>query len=683
MSINAGKIFLNYRRGEDSDAAAQLYDRLEQEFPKDNLFMDIDGIGPGEDFVAVLERKIAECDVLLAVIGKNWLDVTDAKGNRRLDNPEDFVRIEIASALRLNKRIVPVLVNAAEMPAPHVLPEPLKLLARRNAARLTHERFRADAHCLVIGLKAALAEAEAERAERMEAERPAADKARRKRKAEEEAWSNAPRPGLLRRRYLGLKTWRTETSQTKACAPATFAIISHASQGGFTKRFPRATLAGAVAIAGAVVVTIGAELHSSTPAHPVAELTEPRAENGRKAVQAAEEKKSTGETERQAAEKRLFTQVAEFIARGTAHFQDHDYDRAIEAYTRAISLDPQNARAYALRSWAHLYRGDKQSSYIEDAQKAVALAPNLALGHAMLAAGYGHTGELDRGLIEANNAIEIDPKEAMAYAARGSAYARSQDYDRASADYAKAIEIDPKFARAYNYRGFAYTVKRDYNRAIADFNKAIEIDPKEAIAYHNRGFAYGTMKDYDRAIADFNKAIEIDPKYSLAYNYRGLIYYYKLNYGQAIADYTKAIEIDPQLALAYANRGSAYFDMQSYDRAIADYTKAIEIDPKSALAYNARGLAYSEKEDYSRAIADYAKAIESDPKFALAYVDRADAYYEQKNYGQAIADYTKAIEIDPKNAYAYHYRGDAYKNKGNGAKAAADHRRAKELGYKE
>ncbi|MGO9473272.1 MAG: toll/interleukin-1 receptor domain-containing protein [Rhodomicrobium sp.] len=183
----AGKIFINYRRGEDSAAAGRLYDRLEQDFAKDDLFMDVDDIAAGQDFVAVLERQVAGCYVFLAVIGRSWLDVADAGGKRRLDSPNDFVRIEIASALRLGKRVIPVLVNDGRMPSADALPEPLKPLSRRNAVRLSHERFKADAHGLLNGLKAALAEAEAERTAHTEAERLAAEVARKAREAEEEA----------------------------------------------------------------------------------------------------------------------------------------------------------------------------------------------------------------------------------------------------------------------------------------------------------------------------------------------------------------------------------------------------------------------------------------------------------------------------------------------------------------
>ena len=104
----AGNIFINYRRGDDPGFTQALYSRLEQAFPPERLFMDVDNIAPGLDFVQVLNEQVARCDVLIAIIGKNWLDANDESGERRLDNPEDFVRIEIESALAQKKRVVPV-----------------------------------------------------------------------------------------------------------------------------------------------------------------------------------------------------------------------------------------------------------------------------------------------------------------------------------------------------------------------------------------------------------------------------------------------------------------------------------------------------------------------------------------------------------------------------------------------
>jgi hypothetical protein len=179
------KIFINYRRGDDPGFAQALFGRLEQAFPPERLFMDVDNIPPGVDFVHFLDQQVAECDVLLVVIGKHWIDARDSANARRLDNPDDFVRLEIESALKQGKRVIPVLVHEARMPRPDELPEGLIPLARRNAVRLTHERFRADAQGLIKALQQTLEEVEAQRRAQAEAARLAlADEQRRR---EEEA----------------------------------------------------------------------------------------------------------------------------------------------------------------------------------------------------------------------------------------------------------------------------------------------------------------------------------------------------------------------------------------------------------------------------------------------------------------------------------------------------------------
>jgi TIR domain len=183
-----GKIFLSYRREDDPGFALALFGRLEQSFPTDQLFMDVEGgIKAGEDFIRVLEQQVDACDVMLVLIGAKWLTVTDEMGRRRVDNPEDFVRIEIESALRLGKRVIPVLVHKTEMPRADALPGPLKPLARRNAVGLTQQRFKADAQGLINALESALAEAEAARQQAL-AEAAAAEEQRaaeRKTKADE------------------------------------------------------------------------------------------------------------------------------------------------------------------------------------------------------------------------------------------------------------------------------------------------------------------------------------------------------------------------------------------------------------------------------------------------------------------------------------------------------------------
>jgi hypothetical protein len=180
----SGKVFINYRRGDDAGFTQALFQRLEGEFTPSDLFMDVEGhIKPGDDFVEVLNRQVAACDVLLVVIGPRWADLLVARAGDR----DDFVAIEIKAALEHGKRVIPVLVGGAAMPRAETLPEPIRALARRNAVGLRPERFKADCQGLISALKEQLSAAENERAKRTEVERAAAEGERRKREVEQAA----------------------------------------------------------------------------------------------------------------------------------------------------------------------------------------------------------------------------------------------------------------------------------------------------------------------------------------------------------------------------------------------------------------------------------------------------------------------------------------------------------------
>lgn len=147
------RIFISYRRGDSAGHSGRLYDRLRAAYGDDRVFMDVTGIEAGIDFVDAIDAAVGSCDVLLAVIGPEWLSNAGSDGKRRLDDPNDFVRVEIGSALRRNIRVIPVLVDDAGMPAADALPEDIKRLARRQAVELRDKRWDADIEDLmaVIG----------------------------------------------------------------------------------------------------------------------------------------------------------------------------------------------------------------------------------------------------------------------------------------------------------------------------------------------------------------------------------------------------------------------------------------------------------------------------------------------------------------------------------------------------
>jgi hypothetical protein len=136
------KIFISYRRADSRKDAARIYDRLVEAFGKENVFKDVDSIPLGKDFRGILREAVAQCDVQLVVIGKQWLDIRDEFGKRRLDDPNDFVRIEVASSLQRDScLVIPVLVDSSLMPRDIDLPADLRELAYKNATVVRGKRF--------------------------------------------------------------------------------------------------------------------------------------------------------------------------------------------------------------------------------------------------------------------------------------------------------------------------------------------------------------------------------------------------------------------------------------------------------------------------------------------------------------------------------------------------------------
>ena len=144
MADASRAVFLSYRREETRHIAGRLADRLTDRLGPEQVFMDVDTVEPGADFAAVIAREVASCNVLIAVIGPTWLTTIDQRRRRRLDDPGDFVVLEIRAALERGIHVIPVLVDGAVMPDRGDLPEGLQGLARRHAVRLDHARFRSD-----------------------------------------------------------------------------------------------------------------------------------------------------------------------------------------------------------------------------------------------------------------------------------------------------------------------------------------------------------------------------------------------------------------------------------------------------------------------------------------------------------------------------------------------------------
>lgn len=134
--LRTRRIFISYRRSDSAEIVGRIYEQLIQSFPQQSVFRDINTIPLGVDFRAHLGQALSDCDIGLVIIGSQWLSVTTEEGKRRIDDPEDFVRLEVEGLLSRRIPVIPVLVNGAAMPKPNQLPESIADLALRNGVEI-------------------------------------------------------------------------------------------------------------------------------------------------------------------------------------------------------------------------------------------------------------------------------------------------------------------------------------------------------------------------------------------------------------------------------------------------------------------------------------------------------------------------------------------------------------------
>jgi TIR domain len=145
-------IFISYRREDSADEAHRLNRELSDRFGDDNVFIDVEDIALGENFAELIDENVGFCDALVAVIGTKWLACTDATGRRRIDDPQDWVRLEITAALSRDMKVFPVLVGGAALPEARALPPSLAPMVQHQALILSADKFAEDAGRLAQAL---------------------------------------------------------------------------------------------------------------------------------------------------------------------------------------------------------------------------------------------------------------------------------------------------------------------------------------------------------------------------------------------------------------------------------------------------------------------------------------------------------------------------------------------------
>ena len=205
------KVFISYRRDDAAGYAHAIQSQLLQHLSRDQVFMDVDTVEPGLDFVHAIEHAVSECDVFVAVIGKRWLGA-ESSGIPRLNNAKDYVRLEVSTALSRDIRVIPVLVDGMAMPEEESLPSVMQPITRRNALEISNTRFRYDVDQLITAVRRILDASETKRKADQEQERTRAHQEAEQRRLEVEA------PQTAEQERLGEEDRRREEKSRRKAA---------------------------------------------------------------------------------------------------------------------------------------------------------------------------------------------------------------------------------------------------------------------------------------------------------------------------------------------------------------------------------------------------------------------------------------------------------------------------------
>jgi tetratricopeptide (TPR) repeat protein len=379
-----------------------------------------------------------------------------------------------------------------------------------------------------------------------------------------------------------------------------------------------------------------------------------------------------------------------YFLRGKEYSENGKLDEALEAFSKAIELNPNHVDAYYGRGIVYGRKADFKES-LNDFKKVLSLDSN-----------YSHKEEIHKSLIALDTVTRQEENATYLYKL-GVEKLEQKCFPEAIKLYDKYIQVNPRDIRAYNNRGSAYQQLGKYVQAILDFTKAIECNPECVEPYVNRAACLQELGKLDDAFRDIEMALKISPDLAEAYLRRGLLYDENGDLNKASDDFTKAIKLKPKFANAYRNRAVVYIKMEEFERAIEDCDAALAGDPfDRANVYYNRACAWQGKYELDKAIKDYEKAIQLKPDYSKAYFQIGQIYHAkarrasfsyqedlkkiisgeayQEDLKKAIKAEDRAIELNPDFSLAYCERGISYAALGDFTRAQKDISKAVKLG---
>ena len=521
----SGQIFICYRRDDTAYVTGYISDRLSDEFGTNSVFTDVDNIALGVDFRTILDETVGQCQIFLAVIGHDWLTARNPDGGLRLQDPSDFVRIEIESALRRNIPVIPLLVGGTKMPSKDELPESLKDLAFRNGTLIRPAPdFHADIDRLVHSLQEHLQtqsnepqpekrEFAAEKAAReIEPDRkriPAGNRTGREDDDQREPRKAIIKPGDEDRTRKLAELRRSRATKWRAA---------------FTLRPP---------IVIGLLILVGASWYIDFEYHQ--QFSE--AITALNSMMGATRSDETGVDSDVAAQDQIMGNVP------TAPLGDADLPGEDQAEAGALE--------------------DAHSELIDESEP----GQDTVLDAQATTEAIAEVQSVDDGMSEIDAVAGTEPDTAAK--------------DEPAVEPAIEAEPEPEPTASEIIRqGVSLAARGDHVAAIENYDEAIQLGVDSGFAYRQRGASYFALKNYEAAIKDFGEAIRLNAEDINAYFSRGNSYHASGNYETAIMDYDAAIRLNADDADVYERRAASQAALGNDEAAERDLAAAANLRSK-------------------------------------------------------------------------------------------------------
>ena len=339
---------------------------------------------------------------------------------------------------------------------------------------------------------------------------------------------------------------------------------------------------------------------------------------------------------------------------GGLYYWDRQYDRALEAVRNALALaermDNRRLAAWCWNNLGNVYADlGRYDEAVEAYKKAVELDPDDAYPWNGLGEVYRHLGRYDEAIKAYQKAIELDANYAYPWNNLGNVHAALGRYDEAIKAYQKAIELDANYAYPSNNLGNIYAALGRYDEAIKAYRRAIELDADFAYPWNGLGNVYADLGRYEEAREAYWKALEIgslsEHEQAVVWNGLGNVYDDLGRYDEAVEAYKKAVELDPDDAYPWNGLGNVYYQQGRYEEAIAAYKKAIELDPQRPVPYRSLAGIYrrlGDEEQMAHHLAEARRRLPPDDHYNRACLEAIAG-----NKEAALEHLRQALEKNP------------------------------------